>query len=63
MMDSTEKDILLLLLVETVTLLLGKIGDCGLKGVEVTSTSTSESSESKGFASVLTTRGKEEQSE
>lgn len=57
MMDSTEKDILLLFVAETVTLLLGKIGDGGLEGVEVTSTSTSESSESKIFVSVLTTRG------
>ena len=52
MIDSTEKDILLFI-VET----LGKIGDGGLEGVEVTSTSTSESSESEGLASVLTTRG------
>jgi hypothetical protein len=57
MMDSTENEILFLLIVETGTLLLGKIGDGGLEGVEVTSTSTSESSESKIFVSVLTTRG------
>ena len=42
---------------ETGTLLLGKFRDGGLEGVEVTSTSTSESSESKGFVSVLMTRG------
>lgn len=56
MIDSTEKEILLLfvLLLET---LGNKIGDGGVDGVEVTSTSTSESSESEGLASVLTTRG------
>lgn len=57
-MDSTENEILLLfvLLLET---LGNKIGDGGVDdGVEVTSTSTSESSDkSDSLASVLTTRG------
>ncbi len=57
MIDSTENEILLLfvLLLET---LGNKIGDGGVDGVEVTSTSTSESSDkSEGLTSVLTSRG------
>lgn len=57
MIDSTEKDILLLLAL-TLMSLQGSRGEGGLEGVEVTSTSISESSESNnGLASVLTVKG------